>query len=73
MLEQADDLKLDVPDFDVMVSKFLARAVADEILPPVFLSDPLVESLGGQIVHQAKVMLRYVCMILSLLYRCYQE
>ena len=39
------------------ISHFLARAVADEILPPSFLTDPLVEGMGGGIVASTKVIL----------------
>ena len=43
IFETMDDVIVDVHDADVMVSKFIARAVADEILPPSFLSDPVVQ------------------------------
>jgi hypothetical protein len=39
------------------IATFLARAVVDEILPPSFLSDPLVVGLGGEIVDHAKLLL----------------
>lgn len=39
------------------VATFLARAVVDEILPPSFLSDPLVQGLGGEVVEHAKLLL----------------
>ena len=34
-----------------------SRAVVDEVLPPVFLSDPLVARTGGDIIEQAKILL----------------
>lgn len=38
LLERLDDLKLDIPNAPELLSKFLARAVVDDILPPAFLS-----------------------------------
>ena len=40
-----------------LIAQFLARAVVDEVLPPSFLQDPLVEGMGGEMVEQAKVLL----------------
>jgi programmed cell death protein 4 len=57
IFELIDDLVLDNPHAKKQVAQFLARGIADEILPPAFLSDPLVESLGGEMVEQAKVLL----------------
>lgn len=57
VFEQLDDLVLDCPTAYTIVTQFLARAVADEALPPVFLADPLVQRLGGEVVDQAKVLL----------------
>eukprot|EP01138_Halocafeteria_seosinensis_P016009 gb/GECG01016337.1/.p1 GENE.gb/GECG01016337.1/~~gb/GECG01016337.1/.p1 ORF type:complete len:403 (+),score=72.79 gb/GECG01016337.1/:1-1209(+) len=57
ILESLEDVRVDVPDVDKLLPKFLARAVADEILPPAFLSDPVVEKMGGSVVQQAKVLL----------------
>ena len=57
MFEIVDDIVLDVPHARKFIAQFLARCVADEVLPPAFLSDPLVEGLGGEIVEQAKVLL----------------
>ena len=50
LFELADDLELDDLLAKQKISHFLARAVADEILPPSFLTDPLVEGMGGGIV-----------------------
>lgn len=55
--ELADDLKLDIPDVHKFVAQFLARAVADEVLPPSFLGDAEVERLGGDIIKQARTLL----------------
>mmetsp|Transcript_10907 Transcript_10907/g.14210 ORF Transcript_10907/g.14210 Transcript_10907/m.14210 type:complete len:410 (+) Transcript_10907:422-1651(+) len=57
LFEMVDDIVLDVPNARKYIAQFLARAVADEVLPPAFLSDPLVEGMGGEMVEQAKVLL----------------
>ena len=57
LFEMVDDIVLDVPNARKFIAQFLARTVADEVLPPAFLSDPLVEGMGGDIVEQAKVLL----------------
>ncbi len=57
LFEIMDDLVLDIPSAKTYLSQFLARAVADEILPPSFVSDPLMERLGGEVIDQAKVLL----------------
>lgn len=57
LFEQVDDLSIDYHDAPQVLANFLARAVADELLPPAFLSDSLVEDLGGEVVTQAKVLL----------------
>jgi len=38
-LDSLDDAALDIPDAVDIISKFLARAVVDEIVPPVFLTN----------------------------------
>ena len=48
-------LQVDIPGAPKMITNFLARAVVDEVVPPSFLADPLVMSLGGDVVEQAKV------------------
>ena len=53
LFEVADDLEIDVPGAKTGVSQFLSRAVVDELLPPSFLSDPLVQGMGDVIVTQA--------------------
>lgn len=57
LFEQADDLELDSPDFRHNLCNFLARTVADEVLPPCFLKDPIVCSLGGEMIEHTKVLL----------------
>ena len=39
------------------MANFLARAVVDEVLPPSFLSDKIVERIGGWVVEHAKTLL----------------
>ena len=53
LFELADDLQLDFPPAKEYIAKFLARAVADECLPPVFLKHKYIEALGGVIVQKA--------------------
>jgi programmed cell death protein 4 len=48
LFEIIDEVMKDVPAARDYLAKFLARAVVDEILPPIFLSDPVVCNLGGQ-------------------------
>jgi len=57
LFEQIDGLALDTPGAHGVLTKFLSRAVLDEVLPPAFLSDPVVVSVGGTIIEKAKVML----------------
>jgi len=37
-LNALDDISLDIPEATDLLSKFLARAVVDEVIPPIFLS-----------------------------------
>ncbi|CAM9461756.1 unnamed protein product [Heterosigma akashiwo] len=57
LFEMIDDLQLDAPNAKNVVAAFLARAVVDEILPPAFLSDRMVVSMGGDVVEHAKLLL----------------
>ena len=57
LFELSDELEKDVPTCRDCISKFLARAVLDEVLPPSFLSDIVVRNLGGSIVDHAMRML----------------
>ncbi|KAK8803870.1 hypothetical protein WA158_001564 [Blastocystis sp. Blastoise] len=41
LLVRIQDVKLDDPDAENDLSKFIARAVADEVIPPSFLVDPI--------------------------------
>jgi len=43
-LNSIDDLVLDTPDGGEILSKFLARAIVDEIVPPAFLKTATVKS-----------------------------
>jgi programmed cell death protein 4 len=57
LLEMVDEYEIDVPGATRFVASFLARAVVDEIVPPRFLMDPMIASLGGEAVSEAKAML----------------
>jgi len=57
LFEIADDLVLDIPPAKKLLSQFVARAVADEILAPSFLADPLIQHIGAEVVENAKVLL----------------
>lgn len=57
LFELMDDFSLDVPEAKKLISQFLARAIADEVLPPSFLCDPYIERLGGEVVEHAKILL----------------
>jgi len=53
LFEHLESYILDVPSANEYVCAFLARAVVDEVLPPSFLSDPLVRSIGGSVINVA--------------------
>lgn len=57
LFEMIDDIQLDAPAARPLVASFLARAVADEILVPAFLRDPVIVRLGGEMVEGAKRLL----------------
>jgi|EP00505_MAST-04D_sp_SCG-Rhode-Island_P002707 programmed cell death protein 4 len=57
LFEVVDDLSIDVPDAERIISSFVARSVVDEILPPRFLMDEDVKKLGGEIISRARTML----------------
>ena len=53
VFEGLDELNIDVPGAQGGVVSFLSRAVVDELLPPSFLTDPMIKSLGGEVVQKA--------------------
>jgi len=57
LFELVDEIEIDCPNASESIATFLARAVVDEVIPPSFLSDPVVCNLGGNVVDQAKRML----------------
>lgn len=57
LFELADEFQKDVPLCREHITKFLARCVVDEVLPPSYLSDVVVRNLGGDIVDHAMRML----------------
>jgi programmed cell death protein 4 len=58
LFEVEDDLELDVPLAAEHITHFLVRAVGDELLPRAFLSDPLVQGMGGKVVIDAIKLIR---------------
>jgi programmed cell death protein 4 len=57
LFEILDEVEKDAPASREMTSKFLARAVLDEVLSPSFLNDAVIMNLGGEVVDHAKRML----------------
>ncbi|KAL8162595.1 hypothetical protein V2J09_014084 [Rumex salicifolius] len=58
LVESADDLAVDIPDVVNVLSVFIARAVVDDILPPVFLSKQMEflpeDSKGREVLRRAE-------------------
>jgi len=57
LFELIDEIVIDAPAARDMLAVFVARTVVDEVLPPSFLSDPVVLNLGGDIIDRTKRML----------------
>lgn len=57
LFEIIDELEKDAPNARDITATFIARCVVDEILPPSFLADVVVCSLGGDLIDHAKRML----------------
>lgn len=57
LFEQISELKLDCPNAERLVAKFLARAITDECLPPRYLERGAFIEAGGKAVEEAKVLL----------------
>lgn len=57
LFEIIEELEKDCPTARQIAATFIARCVVDEVLPPSFLSDVVVCSLGGDIIDHAKRML----------------
>ncbi|XP_061725475.1 programmed cell death protein 4 [Cydia pomonella] len=60
LLEKLPDLVLDTPDAAVLLSNFIARCVADDCLPPRFVSqqrDTPLNSAARQAIHRAETLL----------------
>eukprot|EP00246_Nothoceros_aenigmaticus_P013530 TRINITY_DN4718_c0_g1_i1.p1 TRINITY_DN4718_c0_g1~~TRINITY_DN4718_c0_g1_i1.p1 ORF type:complete len:725 (+),score=184.72 TRINITY_DN4718_c0_g1_i1:48-2222(+) len=61
LLESAEDTALDIPDAANQLALFLARAVVDDVLAPLYLEEIDEElkegSLGREIVHSARAVL----------------
>jgi len=58
VFEQIDDLVIDIPDVHIYLAQFLARAVADEILPPVFLKNKDASHLCKDVIMRAQRILK---------------
>lgn len=58
LLESADDLVVDIPDTVDVLALFIARAVVDDMLPPVFLAKVTASlpenSKGLEVINKAK-------------------
>jgi len=61
LLERADDLAVDTPKLADLLGRFLARAVADEALPPKYImeraADPDLSPAAAAAVKEAQVLL----------------
>lgn len=57
LFESVEDLRLDIPNARKLLAQFLARCVADEVIPPVFLNNSYIAELAGKIIDHAKVLL----------------
>ena len=57
LFEMVDEIEIDAPNAKMILASFIARAVIDEVLPPSFLNDTVVNNLGGEIVDHAKHLL----------------
>ncbi|GMH53732.1 hypothetical protein TrST_g8069 [Triparma strigata] len=53
LFEHLDSYILDCPSSPSYITSFLARAVVDEIIPPSFLTDPMVSQLAPDILNGA--------------------
>ena len=58
VFEQIDDLKIDIPDVHIYLAQFLARAVGDEVLPPIFLKNTDALHLCKEVIGRAQVQYR---------------
>lgn len=56
-LECIEDIAVDVPKAREMLARFLARAVADELLPPAYLDDPAIAARAPDVCAAAQALL----------------
>lgn len=59
LVQRVDDLYVDVPDVLYLLACFIARAIADEVLPPSFVNDCAVQDsdMGTKVLrHVSKVL-----------------
>mmetsp|Transcript_23596 Transcript_23596/g.36293 ORF Transcript_23596/g.36293 Transcript_23596/m.36293 type:complete len:335 (+) Transcript_23596:155-1159(+) len=59
LLDSLDDLTIDIPDAKAMAGCFLARAVVDEVLAPIFLSNLNNRRMGDEVVEKAVSLLSH--------------
>jgi len=46
LIERLEDLRVDIPDAVTMISCFIARAIADEAIPPSFIQEVAFQPIG---------------------------
>lgn len=57
LFERLSDLRLDCPHIDDDLSKFLARAITDEVLPPSILQDFILKEYGAEVLALTETLL----------------
>lgn len=57
LFERLPDLRLDCPHVADDLSKFLARAITDEVLPPSILTDFILQEHGAEVLAQTEALL----------------
>ena len=57
LFERISDLQLDCPDIKSDLSKFLARAITDEVLPPSILNDFILKEYGADVLSETENLL----------------
>ena len=57
LFERLSDLRLDCPHIADDLSKFLARAITDEVLPPSILNDFILKEYGAEVLALTETLL----------------
>lgn len=55
--ERIEDLKLDCLSVETYLSRFLARAIVDEVFPPRILQNPLLKTYGASVLRETEELL----------------